>query len=170
MNIKRWLPLPITSVALLITWLLLNQTVAPAHLLLGLVLAVFLPLVVRPLQPLGDPRIARPWVLIRLLSGALVEIVRSCFNVGRIILFVKSRDVKSQFIRVPLDLKNPYGLTLLSCLINSTPGTIWVEILPNGHELALHVFDLHDEQWWIDTIKRQYEEPLIQIFERGDKP
>jgi multicomponent K+:H+ antiporter subunit E len=27
------------------------------------------------------------------------------------------------------------------------------------------VFDLHDQQWWIDTIKGSYEAPLIQIFE-----
>src|SRR5690606_27818865 len=100
-----------------------------------------------------------------LLAGALVEIIRSCFNVSRIILF-RAKGLKSQFIRVPLDLQNPHGLALLSCLINSTPGTIWVEILAD-HELALHVFDLHDEQWWIDTIKTQYEQPLIEIFEGG---
>jgi|SRR5690606_7560995 len=165
MSLKRWLPLPITSVALFITWLLLNQSLEPAHLLLGLFLALGLPLLARPLQPLGDPRIYRPWALVRLLAGAFVEIVRSSFNVGRIILFVKAKDVRSQFIRIPLDLKDPYGLALLSCLINSTPGTVWVEILPDGHELALHVFDLHDEQWWINTIKTQYEQPIIEIFE-----
>ncbi|MBL4953526.1 Na+/H+ antiporter subunit E, partial [Neobacillus sp. YIM B02564] len=59
----------------------------------------------------------------------------------------------------------PFGLALLSCLINSTPGTVWVEILPESHQLALHVLDLHDEQWWIDTIKSRYEQPLIEIFE-----
>ena len=58
---------------------------------------------------------------------------------------------------------------LLDLLINSTPGTVWVEILPEGHQLVLHVFDLHDEQWWIDTIKQRYERPLIEVFEGGFK-
>jgi multisubunit Na+/H+ antiporter MnhF subunit len=34
-----------------------------------------------------------------------------------------------------------------------------VDLLPDGHELLLHVFDLHDEAWWIDTIKTRYEQP-----------
>lgn len=163
---KRWLPSPWLSLALLALWLLLNQTVEAAHLLLGAALAVAVPLLTRKLQPLAPPRMARPLVFARLLAMALVEIVRSGFNVGRIILFSRPAGLNSQFIKVPLDLRSPHGLALLSCLINSTPGTVWVEILPGRHELALHVFDLHDAQWWIDTIKNRYEKPLIQIFEQ----
>ena len=158
---SRWFPSPLLSVALLIMWLLMNQSVAPGHLLLGALLAVFVPLWARPLRPMVAVRIKKPLVMARLLSMALVEIVRSCFNVSRIILFTKPDGLNSQFIRVPLDLKHPHGLALLSCLINSTPGTVWVEILPDSHDLALHVFDLHDEAWWVDTIKTRYEQPLI---------
>lgn len=162
---KRLLPFPWVSLSLLLLWLLLNQSLEPAHLLLGAGLGIATPLLTRKLQPLGYPRLAKPITFARLLSMALVEIVRSCFSVSRIILFAKPAEVKSQFIKVPLDIRNPYGLALLSCLINSTPGTVWVEILDDRHELALHVFDLHDEQWWIETIKGRYEKPLIEIFE-----
>lgn len=162
---KRWMPSPLMSGLLLLTWLLLNQSVAPGQLLLGGLLAIGLPLLAQPLQPFGYPRLNRPVVLFRLLAMALVEIVRSCFNVSRIILFANSKGLNSQFIRVPLDLRDPYGLALLSCLINSTPGTVWVELLSDTNELVLHVFDLHDAQWWIDTIKTRYEGPLIEIFE-----
>ena len=162
---KRWLPTPFTSVALLLTWLVLNQSVEPAHLLLAVVFAIAIPLLVRSLQALAGPRFKRPVAFFRLLALSFVEIVRSCFSVARIILFVNPGAVQSQFIRVPLDLRSPYGLAVLSCLINSTPGTVWVELLPGSNELALHVFDLHDEQWWIDTIKNRYEQPLIEVFE-----
>jgi len=162
---KRWLPYPLTSALLLAIWLLLNQSIEPGHLLVGTLLAVAVPALTRSLRPLGDPRIHRPLTLFRLLGMALVEIVRSCFNVSRVILALKAQGLQSQFILVPLDIRDPYGLALLSCLINSTPGTVWVEIVPGRHELALHVFDLKDEQWWIDTIKNRYERPLIEIFE-----
>lgn len=161
---KRWLPSPLMSAILLATWLLINQSLAPGHILLGLALAIGLPLLGLPLQPLGYPRVLRPVTLFRLLSWALVEIVRSAFNVSRIILFGGRGELNSQFVHIPLDLRNPFGLALLSCLINSTPGTVWVELL-EGNELVLHVFDLHEEQWWIDTIKQRYERPLIEIFE-----
>ncbi|MCE8020972.1 Na+/H+ antiporter subunit E [Halomonas sp. MCCC 1A11036] len=162
---SRWFPSPPLSVALLVMWLLLNQSLAPGHLLLGALLAVVVPLWAKPLRPMAAVRFKKPIVMARLLGMALVEIVRSCFNVSRIILFTRPDGLNSQFIRVPLDLKHPHGLALLSCLINSTPGTVWVEILPDSHDLALHVFDLHDEAWWIDTIKTRYEQPLIEIFE-----
>jgi multicomponent K+:H+ antiporter subunit E len=163
---KRWLPSPLVSGILLLLWLLLNQSLEPAHVLLGTVLAIVVPVLAQPLvRPLGYPRLSKPIALFSLLGMALVEIVRSCFNVGRIILFGKRGGVNSRFIKIPLDLRNPYGLALLSCLINSTPGTVWVELLPDRHELVLHVFDLYDEQWWIDTIKTRYEQPIMKIFE-----
>jgi multicomponent K+:H+ antiporter subunit E len=162
---RRWLPYPILSAVLLGIWLLLAQSVAPADVALGAVLAVLVPLSVRSLQPLGYPAIRKPLVLARLVAMALVEIVRSALNVTWIIFLGRRRGVNSQFVRIPLDLRNPFGLAALSCLINTTPGTVWAEILPGTNVLALHVFDLHDEQWWIDTIKNAYEKPLIEIFE-----
>lgn len=161
---KRLLPSPLLSLVLLLTWLLLNQSVEPAQLLLGALLAVIAPLLSRPLQPHGYARIRRPLALLRLLSQASVEVLRSCFNVTRIILFARSEGLNSQFVRIPLDMKSPHGLAMLAAIINLTPGTVWVEILPESNELALHVFDLHDAQWWVDTVKRQYEQPLIEIF------
>lgn len=165
---RRWLPSPLMSGLLLITWLLLNQSVSPGHIVLGTVLAIVLPRLALPLVPHGYPRVRSPLVLFRLLSWALVEIVRSAINVSRIILF-GSRGLNSQFIQIPLDLRNPYGLALLSCLINSTPGTVWVD-LSDTNELTLHVFDLQDEAWWVDTIKTRYEGPLIEIFEGVPDP
>lgn len=162
---KRWLPSPWLSVSLLLLWLLLNQSIEAAHWLLGGVFGIIAPLLSRPLQPHGHARIRRPLALLRLLSFSAIEIVRSCFNVSRIILLRRSVDVNSQFIRVPLDLRSPHGLALLSCLINITPGTVWVDLLSDRHELLLHVFDLHDEAWWVDTIKTRYECPIMEVFE-----
>jgi multicomponent K+:H+ antiporter subunit E len=162
---KRWLPSPLTSGMLLLLWLLLNQSLEAGHILLGAMLAVCAPLLAEPfIRPIGYPRPAKPLALIRLLRTALVEIVHSTITVSRLILFPGRDGPNSQFIRIPLDLRNPYGLALLSCLINTIPGTVWVELLPDRHELVMHVFDLHDEQWWIDTIKTHYEKPIIDIF------
>jgi len=164
----RWLPHPIVSTALTALWLLLNQAIDPANILFGVVLGIVVPLATQRLQPLGYPRLRAPVTFLRLLAFASVEVVRSCFNVCRIILFRDYKTVRAEFMRVPLTLRDPYGLAMLSCLINMTPGTVWVEIMPDTHELSLHVFDLHDQQWWIDTITQRYERPLIEIFESGN--
>ncbi len=167
---KRWWPSPRLSVALLLVWLVLNQSLEAAHWLLGGLLGTVVPLLSRPLQAPGAVRPGRPLALARLLWLSAIEIVRSCFNVSRIILLRPAHRVNSQFIRVPLDLRDPHGLALLSCLINITPGTVWVEILPESHTLLLHVFDLHDEAWWIDTLKTAYERPIMAVFEGRDAP
>ncbi|QBE62142.1 Na+/H+ antiporter subunit E [Pseudoduganella lutea] len=161
----RWLPFPVVSLALCALWLLLNQAIDPANVLFGAALGIAVPLLTRRLQPLGYPRLRKPLVFARLMGMAAVEIVRSCFGVCRVILFKDYASVNSRFIRVPLTMRDPYGLAMLSCLINMTPGTVWVELLPARHELALHVFDLNDEAWWVKTIKTRYEQPLMDIFE-----
>lgn len=163
---KKLLPRPLLSLALLIIWLLLNQSLELTQLLLGAVIAWLIPLSIQPLL-LHRLRIYKPWVLVRLLGWSLIEIVRSAVAVSSIILFKRSENVHSEFILIPLDLRDPHGLALLSCLINSTPGTVWVEISEN-HELLLHVFDLQDEAWWVNTIKNRYERPLMEIFEGAD--
>ncbi|SDB03431.1 multisubunit potassium/proton antiporter, PhaE subunit [Pseudidiomarina indica] len=162
--LKSWLPSPWLSGCLFAIWLLLNQSLALGQVLLGVLLAIAIPLLTAPLRLEFSP-VTRPIALFRLLSYALVEIVRSSFNVSKIILFSKTKNVNSQFIIIPLDMDNPAGLALLSCLINSTPGTVWVEYFSDRRELSLHVFDLHDENWWIDTIKNKYEKPIMAVFE-----
>ena len=161
---KRWLPTPLVSLALLLLWLMLNQTLEPAHILLGALIAVAIPLMVAPLRP-TPVRVSRPLTVIRLTVYSLIEILRSCFNVCTLILFGGDR-LNTQFIRIPLDLKDPHGLAVLACIINSTPGTVWVEVIPGSSDLALHVFDLHDADWWVNMIKTKLEQPLIEIFEQ----
>ena len=161
---KRWLPTPLISLALLLLWLMLNQSIEPAHILLGALIAIAVPLLVAPLRP-TPVRVSRPLTVVRLTVYALIEILRSCFNICTLILFGGGR-LNSQFIRIPLDLRDPHGLAVLACIINSTPGTVWVEIIPGSHDLALHVFDLHDAAWWVNMIKTKLEQPLIDIFEQ----
>ena len=163
---KRWLPHPVVSLLLCGLWLLLNQTLYAGHILLGIGVSIAAPILTRHLNPLGYPRMGAPMVALRLLGSASIEVVRSCINVSRVILFNDYTNLKAQFIRVPLTMRDEYGLAALSCLINITPGTVWTELDPERHELILHVFDLHDAAWWVETITTRYEQPLIEIFEK----
>lgn len=160
----RWMPSALLSTILLVMWLMLNEGPGAGDVLIGIVLAVALPVVFKPLMPFAAV-VRRPAVIVRLFVYLLIEILRSCYNVARIIVLYPRVRANAAFIRVPLDLRDPVGLAVLSCIINSTPGTVWVELLPARHELALHVFDLHDADWWVHTIKTRYEQPLIEIFE-----
>lgn len=161
---RRWLPFPALAVALLAMWLLLTESVSPGAIVLGGVLALA---VARMLVLLDPPRgrFRRPRVAMELALVVLAEIVRSNNAVARIILNPGKRDRRSGFVRIPLDMRAPYGLTVLACIVTATPGTLWVEYDSADNTMLLHVLDLIDEEAWVGIIKDRYERRLMEIFE-----
>lgn len=161
---KRWLPAPRLSVCLLVLWLLLNQSLAPAHVLFGALLGFGLPLLgVRMLPDHRGPR--RPEAALRLFGLVVADILRSNLAVGSLIVHPGNRRATAAFVFIPLELRNAYGLTTLACIITSTPGTLWVDYDSDDGVLMLHVLDLVDEEGWIHLIKNRYERLLLEIFE-----
>jgi multicomponent K+:H+ antiporter subunit E len=110
-------------------------------------------------------RIRRPGVLFKLAGMVAVDILRSNLAVAGIVLFAR-RERVAGFVRVPLDLSNRHGLTLLALIITATPGTIWVEFDRRRGSLLIHVLDLVDQESWVRLIKGRYETLLLEIFER----
>ena len=160
---RRWLPYPTLTLFALATWLILNQSLAPGHLLLGAGLGLALGIGFRRLQP-PPLRIRRRGLLLRLALRVIGDIVRSNLALLRIIIGGRSRSVTSGFVSIPLDLTDPYGLVVLACIITATPGTIWMSYESRERILLIHVFDLIDETEWIRTITDRYARPLQEIF------
>lgn len=160
----RWLPFPLLTATLLAVWLILNESVSPGAVILGGVLSIAAVRVFMPLEP-PEGRFRRPLAALTLTLVVLGDIVRSNNAVARIILRPGTRNRTSGFVRIPLDLRAPYGLAALACIITATPGTIWVEYDSAGNTVLLHILDLVDERVWIETIKERYEKRLIEVFE-----
>jgi multicomponent K+:H+ antiporter subunit E len=160
----HWLPFPLLSGCLVVLWLLLNQTLSADHVVVGCILAIGGALAMSRLQ-LPSARLRRAGALIRLALLVLADITRSNVAVARIILTPGRRRQTSGFMTIPLELRHPYGLAVLACIITSTPGTIWVNHDSLTSMLTIHVLDLIDESAWIRTIKRRYERLLLEIFQ-----
>ncbi len=161
---KRLVPVPVMSLFLFASWLMLNQTVALSHILLGFILAIILPLITLSVQS-HRARIRHPHKIIVLFFVVLKDIVTSNIAVAKIVLGKTERAAHSGFMWIPLQLKDPYGLAVLACVITSTPGTVWVEYDLANSRLMIHVLDLQDETVWRDTIKQRYESLLLEIFQ-----
>jgi multicomponent K+:H+ antiporter subunit E len=161
---NRLVPFPIASAGTLALWLLLNQTLSLGHFLLGIGLAVVAGWSLALLEaPKPHPR--RLPAIIRLAAFVLADIVRSNIAVARIILRLERRRWTSGFVEIPLELREPYGLATLACIITSTPGTLWVDFDGASGALTIHVLDLVDKTQWVRTIKGRYERLLLDIFE-----
>jgi len=161
---KRLIPSPPLSVALLVVWLLLNQSLEASTLVSGLLLAVAVPLLTKGLRP-ATVRMRRPGVALRLSAVVLYDMSLSVFAVARALLTRRSDRIHSNFLRIPLDLRDPNGLAVLAMIMCLTPGTAWGEVAFDRSTLLIHVFDLDDEAAFIAQIKSRYERPLMEIFE-----
>jgi multicomponent K+:H+ antiporter subunit E len=160
---SRVLPYPILTAALLVMWLLLTSF-SVGQLLLGAVVAAAASRAMVTLQP-SKPRLRR-WQLIPRLAGIVAwDIFSSNVAVAGIVLGARHRKRASGFVSIPLDLRDKTGLTVLACIITSTPGTAWIEYTPDSGVLMIHVLDLVDEEEWVALIKSRYEAPLMEIFE-----
>lgn len=156
---------PTLVLSLTATWLVLNETLQFAQILLGFALSVLLAWAGSRLRPLRAT-LHRVDLAAALTGAVLVEIVKSNVAVARIVLgLVRRREVRSGFIEVPLDLRDPHGLAALATIITATPGTVWSGLSADGRTLTLHVLDLDDGERWISYIKNRFETPLRRIFE-----
>ncbi len=149
---------------LVVIWLLLNQTLAPSHIVLGVALAFALAWATRNLRPI-QARIRRVYLAIGLLPLWLADVVRSNIGVARIVLGLRRSDFRSGFVKIPLTIRDPHGVAVIAIIVTSTPGTVWVDLSADGSVLTLHVLDLRDEADWVDWLKNRYERRLMEIFE-----
>ena len=145
-------------------WLLLNDSVASSQIVIGIGLAIFFSLFIPRVRPL-KARLKKPRKAIVLVWHVLCDITRSNIAVAAVILGSPERRKYPGFMQIPLDMRDPHGLAVLSMIITATPGTVWAEIAPDCSALTLHVLELQDEAVWVRTIKQRYEAPLMEIFE-----
>lgn len=157
------LPSPLLSTGLFIAWLLLTGSLSLAHIVLAAVLAVAIPQVVGRLMP-DRARLRAPGTALRLAGVVLFDIVASALVVARQILGPEQR-VRSEFVWVPLTIRDPHGVASLAAIITMTPGTLSADLAPDGRHLLIHALHVDDASDLIESIQTRYERPLIEIFD-----
>ncbi|MGG5823866.1 Na+/H+ antiporter subunit E [Falsiroseomonas sp. HW251] len=162
---NRILPHSFLALFLLVAWMLLSGSASLGTAFLGSVLAVGGSWAFASLKP-PLAQLRQVAVIPGLLCDVVLEVVRSNYAVARIILSPATEGTRrSGFVRIPLDMRDPYGLAALACIITATPGTVWAEYDAGEHAMLLHVLDLVDEAEWVRTIKEKWERRLMEIFE-----
>ncbi|NMO18647.1 Na+/H+ antiporter subunit E [Pyxidicoccus fallax] len=161
---RRLIPSPVLSVALLLLWILLMQSVSAGTLVLGAALALFWPAVTVRLRP-APVRMRRPLVMARLFCRVVLEMLKSNAEVAWAILTQRSRDMRSGFVLIPLELRDPNGLAVLAMIVTFTPGTAWAQLSADNRVLLLHVLAIESEAALVALIKERYERSLKEIFE-----
>lgn len=160
---KALFPHPILSVTLWVLWLLLNNTLAPGHMLLGAALAIIIPQLTRPFWQ-ETVCIKHPWVLTRFIAVVLWDILVANIIVAKLILGNKNT-LEPKFLQIPLDLEHPLAISLLANTISLTPGTVSCDVSEDQKTLIVHGLHEPNPADTIADIKQRYEQPLKKVFE-----
>jgi len=160
---RRLRPRPIGGTVVLLTWLVLNDSLSPGNLALGVFLGLTLPAMLGGLWP-EDFVFRRPLRALRLLLVLLADIVVANLQVAVLILGPESA-LRPGFVWLPLDLRNRYAISTLAAMVTLTPGTVSCDITPDRRWLLLHALDASDPAALVAEIKRRYEAPLAEILE-----
>ena len=161
---KKILPAPLVSFGLFVVWLLLNRSLSPGHLLLALLLALGLPVLFKELRP-QKVRVRHLGTVLRLCWPVVVDTTQSTIAVLRFLLRPRTHRHSADFVKIPLELRDPNGLAVLAMIVCITPGTVWAELSRDRSMLMLHVLEVHDREAIVQHVQTRYEPPLMEIFE-----
>lgn len=158
----RWRAHPVLSLMIAVAWLLLQRSLAPAHLLWAAILGIGLPWLTHGFLGAGS-RMHRLGVALRLGLLVLWDILVANLVVARLVLD-PWREPRPAWVRVRATVTDPRGLALLATIVTNTPGTVSSVVDEARGEILVHVLDTADPQAVVDDILRRYDTPLKEIF------
>ncbi|GKT11439.1 MAG: multicomponent K+:H+ antiporter subunit E [Thiomicrorhabdus sp.] len=160
--LNKILPHPILTFVLWVIWLLLNNTMAAGHIVLGLILAILIPWMTSGFWP-EKVRIKAPLTLLKFLVIVLWDIIIANLSVAKLILG-QNKNLKPGFFYIDLDIQTPLGISLLANTISLTPGTVSCDLTQDRKRLLVHALHVEDIPAEIKQIKQRYETPLKEVF------
>lgn len=158
---RRWLAHPWLSAMLALSWLLLQQTLVPVHLLSALLIGLVVPRLIDAFLPVAPRLHARP--AFRLLGVVLWDIVVSNVTVAKLVLGPMARP-QPAWVPVRLTLQHPTAIALLASIITTTPGTVSSTVDMTRGLILVHALDCSDAAQMAADIQQRYETPLRAIF------
>jgi multicomponent K+:H+ antiporter subunit E len=159
---RTWLAHPWVSLVVAASWLLLQGSLAPAHLLWAVILGLGLPWLLH--RFLGQGSGVRALGQAGRLAGVvLYDIVVSNLVVARIVL---DPGVTPQpaWVRVRYTVTDSRAIALLATIITTTPGTVSCVIDQVRGEILVHALNAVDPQSVEADILARYDRPLKEIF------
>jgi multicomponent K+:H+ antiporter subunit E len=161
--LRRLLPHPALSASLFVIWLVLNASLEPRQIVLGALLGVAVPLLILPLWPDRPPfhRLPRLWRLFLIVNW---DILIASLSVAWLTLTRPAGRLQPQFIVIPLDCRNPYGMAILTGIVSMTPGTVAADLDAEHRLLLVHALHERDPAGAAARIKSRYEQPIREVL------
>lgn len=162
-GLRRFLPHPLITIALVGFWLLLINEVSAGGIVMGVLLGILIPLYTSRFWP-ETPHIGKWPRIVEYNLIVLWDILVANVQVAWWILFWKVERLQPNFMTVPLDIRTPEAITMLAGTITMTPGTVSCDLSADGRALLVHGLNAPDVADTVASIKDRYERRLMEIF------
>ncbi|CAM3621466.1 MULTISPECIES: Na+/H+ antiporter subunit E [Saccharibacillus] len=142
-------------------WMMLNGNWTFSGFIVGYVLGILILLVVRKFRP--EPfYLTKFWAVLKLLLIFGRELFISSFDVmGRILR--PKLDLHPGIFEYRTELRSDWEVTILSCLICLTPGTLTLEVSGDNEVLYIHAMNITDADEMADGIRSTFEKAIMEV-------
>ncbi|WP_054940083.1 Na+/H+ antiporter subunit E [Paenibacillus ihuae] len=142
-------------------WMLLNTNSSGSSFIVGYVLGIAILLILRKswTRPFY---LRRLWAMLKLLLIFFRELAISNFVVIGHILRPKLA-IRPGIFAYETALTSAWEVTLLSCLICLTPGTLTLDVSGDGKTLYIHAIDIADAEELAEQIKGTFEQAIMEV-------
>jgi len=142
-------------------WMLLNNNSSGASFIVGYVLGIAILLILRKswTRPLY---LSRLWAMLKLLLIFIRELLISNFVVIGHIIRPKLA-IRPGIFAYETALTSDWEITLLSCLICLTPGTLTLDVSGDRKTLYIHAIDIDNAQVLAAQIRGTFEQAILEV-------
>lgn len=149
------------NIIIAVVWMFLNNNWSPQQFIIGYLIGILLIFLLRRFWP-NDFYLRKLWSIILLLLLFLRELLKSSFTViGQIIR--PKLNVRPGIFAYSTELKSDWEITVLSCLICLTPGTLTLEVSHDGQTLYIHAMDIEDVEELSNQIRGTFERAIREV-------
>ncbi|HEV8077079.1 MAG TPA: Na+/H+ antiporter subunit E, partial [Marinobacter sp.] len=148
---RKFFPHPLLSFFMLVLWLFMANDFSAGQILLGAIVGWIIPYLTQSFWPESMP-MRRPWLVVKFLLTVLIDIVRANIEIAILILGPRHK-LQPAFMRVPLDLKQDFTITIFANTISLTPGTVSVDLQMDEGYLIVHGLNVDNTEAAISQMK-----------------
>ncbi|MGG4096483.1 Na+/H+ antiporter subunit E [Paenibacillus lautus] len=149
------------NIIIAVVWMFLNNNWSPQQLIIGYLIGILLIYLLRRFWP-NDFYLRKLWSIMLLLLLFLRELLKSSITVIGQILRPKL-NVRPGIFAYSTELKSDWEITVLSCLICLTPGTLTLEVSRDGQTLYIHAMDIEDVEELQNQIRDTFERAIKEV-------
>jgi multicomponent Na+:H+ antiporter subunit E len=149
------------NLILAVVWMFLNNEWSAAQFVIGFLLGLCCIGLLRRFWP-NDFYVKRVWAVFKLFVLFNKELFISSFAV--ILQIVRPKlALRPGIFAYKTELKSDWEITILSCLICLTPGTLTLDVSSDNQTLYIHSIDIQDTELLSEQIRGSFEKAIMEV-------